>query len=154
MLSAGLMVSLLLATHGDEGSREEKFRGALLAQNAATVTDTAAIRREIEVLTLSRPSFIPAVLMIAIGGGIALVGGVVMLGVYFGAPSWSALTAFWFGAIGAAFGAVVAVIGLIVLATTSVVRDATDDRLKELRRQLKGAAPSALATPGLVLARF
>jgi hypothetical protein len=61
MLSAGLMVSLLLAVHGDEDAREEKFRGALLAQNASTVTDPAEIRREIEVLTFGRPSFPPGI---------------------------------------------------------------------------------------------
>jgi hypothetical protein len=76
MLSSGLVVvAALLTVHGDEGTREEKFRDALVAQNAEPVTDTTKIQRQIDLLNIERPSYIPSVVLIAGGGGLAAVGG-------------------------------------------------------------------------------
>jgi hypothetical protein len=164
MLSSGLVVvSLLLATHGDEGTREEKFRGALVAQNAAPVNDTAAIQREIDLLTIERPSTTGPKVLIGVGFGTAAAAGAVLLGIVFGAATgWGIVLVAAIAVVAAAVGIVLGVIGLISLGIASNEREKTDLGLEKLRQQLK-ATPSPAAVPSvqreqplspLVLARF
>lgn len=166
MLSSGLVVvSLLLATHGDEGSREEKFRGALLAQNAApvaTVSDTTAIKREIALLTIERPTLTAPIAIIIVGGGLATLGGILFL-VGVAVAGWNGVGLFVLGLASVAVGGLGIIIGLISLAVTASVREHTDERLKKLNEQLKATTPQQ-STPAvewlvrppapLTLARF
>lgn len=70
------MIAVVLATHGEEPSREEKFRGALAqVEVRGTTALTLSPREELDALYKNRPSLVGAGAALGTGLGLTLVGG-------------------------------------------------------------------------------
>ena len=77
MLSAGLAVALVFSSHGAEGTREEKFRGALLAQATPEVRGSPSsleVKGELAALRANRPKFDTGVSLLIFGGAFTVAG--------------------------------------------------------------------------------
>jgi hypothetical protein len=156
----GLAVALMLASFGSEGSREERFRGALLAEASAIVFgDRVATQRELDNLVAQRPGFLGCGIAMSVGGTITLVGAV----------SLSIM-----GALGVGAGMIFLIVGMICVMAGILVSLAAglvmigvatdqrvfDERIRVLRRQLQQPIepplppPVVMAPSPVILARF
>lgn len=159
----GLAVVLVLATFGNEGTREERFRGSLIAQaSAPSSIDRVAIQRELDRLVLEKPDFVPAATTLAIGGAFTLLGLTSL--VIMAAAGVSSSAGIIFLVIGAATiptGLIVALVAGLVMINVAVDRRVFDERIQLLRGKLAQPVelppppPGVMApAPALMLARF
>ena len=159
----GMAVVLVLASHGGEGSREEKFRGALTEGRGASspIVDRVAALRELDNLVAERPSFLGCGIAMSIGGTITLVGAVSLsiLG-FLGVTSGSGIFLV-VGLICLPVGILVTLVAGFVLIGVATDQRVFDERIQVLRRQLQQTVepplpqPAVMAPlPALMLARF
>ncbi len=157
MLSAGLMVAvaLVVSSHGAEGTREEKFRGALLAQ--ASPADRAFAeppdaKHELAALRANPPSFETGVTVLAFGCLFTFVGlgGSLLTLAFVGALGEAGALALMLAAGVVGLGSVLGVAGGIVMAIVGTELKRHDARIQELERSTQRFA----VPPHLVLARF
>ncbi len=149
----GLAMVLVLASHGGEGSREQKFQGALVP------VDRAATVRELNTLLLNRPDFMPSGIAMGIGGGFA-VSGMVCLTLA-SAAGGTNLFLLIVGGIALPAGLIVALVAGFTMIMVVVDRNVIDARIRALKARLDEPleapvpAPSVAApSPLLLLARF
>lgn len=159
----GLAVAMVLASYGSEGPREEKFRGALIAQaSAPTTIDRAAVQRELDNLLLERPDFTGAAIAMSIGGGFTLIG-VVAFSIMAAAGVTSApgIILLVMGMICVPGGLIIGLVAGLVMIGVAMDRHLFDERMRVLRGKLEQAPepplpPSSVMapSPALLLARF
>lgn len=155
-----LVVTVLLATHGEPATREEKFRGALVSQaspeGGGHATGFASPKIELEALTANRPSFVGATVALGVGGAVSLNG--VVFGIV-GAlmfPGGGPLFALVVGAMIFGLGFLTGVIAGIVMAVIGAEVTRVDARIRKLELQAGSPATTARfdAPPVFVLTRF
>jgi hypothetical protein len=143
-----------LASHGNEGPREEKFRGALIAQaSKPTTIDRASVQLELDTLLLEKPDYGPAAIAMAIGGAFGIAGAaflMIMTALPGGSLIRIAMLAVGLGFLPA--GAIVVLAAGLAMITVWADRRVFDERIRVLQEKLAG--PPSAPTSLLVLARF
>lgn len=158
MFSSALVMALVLSSHGEEGTREEKFCGALLARASPEVRGSPSSfegKGELAALRANRPKFDTGGSLLIFGGAFT-VAGLVSAGLTLAFVNAVGESGVWVlvAAAGlAGLGVILGVVGSIVMAVVGAELTRTDARIQELER----AQTSTLffsVPPHLVLARF
>lgn len=158
MVGMGVVAAVMVL--GSAGSREEKFRGALVAaEDLPQQLDARATATEIERLTLLKPSLVAPSIALGVGFGLVTLG---TLGFIFGLFNVSTLWGL-VGVGGGAFlfagGLLTAVIATVALVANSVQRSVLDARIRSFKQNLtppQSATTTNWPTPAApaVIARF
>lgn len=169
MISMLVLTTALLGTYGDEGTREEKFAGVLLAQNDVQFSDEAQDpnKKPVKVdsvasLKVKRVLWITLPLVFMVGGG--AIGGLSFWGLTALLVATPNLLTVFFQFLGIVLlglfvgvGAVFVVGGLITfivgLVRASEIGDELKGREEDAQRLQTGSLPIA-PTPALLVARF
>jgi hypothetical protein len=179
MVAAGVVAVALLLGSRAEAPRELKFRGALLAQADTEVSEppmpevapptprplfvnVEAMQRDLDELVRTRPTLKAATIVLAVGGGVTLLGITLMVGGAIGA-GWSGLGVAVIGLLVGASGLVLGIVGVVMMIASGVAQHDADVRIRELKARIGQAAPPTLppASSGMdgnlstvLLARF
>ena len=176
VVAAVVAVAVLLGSHG-EAPREVKFRGALIAQADLDLTEpplpevappippplyvnVEAMQRELDELIRNRPTLKAATIVLAIGGGVSLLGVTLIVGGAIGS-GWTGLGVAVTGLLVGASGLVVGIIGAVMMIACGIAQHLADGRITELKARIIQAAPPRLPSSAMngdlgtvVLARF
>jgi hypothetical protein len=145
-----VVVAVLLSSHG-EAPREVKFQGALLSQaefglpalpavTTSSSVNLSELERQLASEIAARPSMVAGIVVLSVGGGLAVVG---ILGTYLGAAV-GGLGLAALGIIVAVVGIVVALVGAAVMIGQGIGQRVSDRKIAALRKQIeeaKGAQP-------------
>jgi len=160
MFSASVVIAVLLSTHGEEPTREEKFRGALVQapEEVRGTTSPAFVtpQHELDFLRKNRPDFAGGEALIAIGG-VASAIGVFFAILAFAVPSEGSVFALMIGGAVFGLGALLGSIGGIVMAVVGAKLTRIDARIRVLEDQRPQPQPmngGFAIPPRVVLARF
>ncbi len=159
----GLAVVLVLASHGDQGAREDKFRGALTEGRGESVqiVDRVAALRELDNRVAERPSFFGCGIAVSVGGPNTLVGAVSLsiLGAL-SVTSASGIILLVVGMTCVPVGILVSLVAGFVMIGVATDQRVFDERIRVLRRHLQQPVeppippPVVMAPSPVVLARF
>lgn len=175
VVAAVVAVALMLGSHS-EAPREVKFRGALLAQADLDLTEpplpevvppippplyvnVEAMQRELDERIHNRPTLKAATIVLAIGGGVSLLGVTLMVGGAIG-TGWTGLGVAVIGLLVGVSGLLVGLIGVVMMIISAVAQHDADVRIRELKARITQAAPPTLPSSErntlstLLVARF
>lgn len=143
-------LAVLLGAHG-EGSREEKFRGTLVAQG-----ESQALDQEIASLTARRPTFTGANVAMVIGVVLSIAGGpLFFVGLaLISSTDLVGLVLMIAGLAALPVGIIVGLVSAFAMFAVGADLRAIDNRIEQLQRARPPVAHLPLLGRPLVLARF
>jgi uncharacterized membrane protein YciS (DUF1049 family) len=164
MLASGVVVvAVLVSSHGDEGTREEKFRGALVAEaqvgpEVRGTTSPLDASGELATLRADRPTFDGASTLLTVGGVVSVLG-LVGVGLTFAfLPALGEVGVFFLVASAGLFGVglVLGVVAAILMVNIGAKLTRIDARIRELEEAAAQQPVTQLFSlpPRFVLARF
>jgi hypothetical protein len=155
-----VLIAGVLAIHGEEPSREEKFRGALAqVEVRGSAAPSLTSEQELRALAAKRPTLVGSGVALGVGVTLTAIGGLLVALPFLSrsfAISLGESGVFFMIAAGGlvALGAVIGIVAGVVMSKLGVEQTRIDARIRELQAQPPSATEQFSIPPHVVLARF